>query len=217
MEGLYKGAHLHLNSHNTESTLRSFIREGFFPLDLLLQSSKMNPVPTELELLQGAREKTDMWCTSATCGQKWTKAESVGGEYLSVTKYWFHQSSPLIISSICMLCRIIHVDRNSRKIWCLHEHALGQRSWRITYPVLFSVFLNQVCVLGAWGENCLKLKSTGQGSSRTWVENHCTRQHIWHRLYSTAFHKLWAICGEWISGMSTLVYFWSPGSPSRLL
>lgn len=30
MEGLYKGAHLHLNSHNMESALHSFIREGFF-------------------------------------------------------------------------------------------------------------------------------------------------------------------------------------------
>lgn len=32
MEGLYKGAHLHLNSHNMESALHSFIREFFFPI-----------------------------------------------------------------------------------------------------------------------------------------------------------------------------------------
>lgn len=69
MEGLYKGAHLHLNSHNMESALHSFIREGFFFLLYLLQSSKMDPGQTELGW-RGAMEKTEMWSTSATCWHK---------------------------------------------------------------------------------------------------------------------------------------------------
>lgn len=76
--GFYKGAHLHLNSHNMESTLHSFIREFFFCLFLslsfsflfLLQSSKMNPVQTELgwQGIRGKQKKRESERAREKCG-----------------------------------------------------------------------------------------------------------------------------------------------------